>query len=391
MTETTARFSLPFIMPAQAQKHLTHNDALRVLDLFLHLCIQDDTLITPPETVHENDAYIIPDGAIDEWSGRINQIAVFWDGTWQFFVPAAGWVAWIKTTQKVAVFDGNAWTISTTSGGTAVGPSGKSAYDIAVENGFEGTQSEWLTSLVGADGQNGADGKDGLDGATGPSGQSAYDIAVANGYEGTQTQWLASLVGATGLNGTDGRDGLDGATGPSGQSAYDIAIANGYEGTQTQWLASLQGRDGTDAAAKPFAHAINTDSTIVINSANPETVLSAQITLTQPGTLLISGTLMGTFSSVCGVACYLNDAPISIANGSNQCHDDCFMILYGNGSDNFCCAVPFSTTTQELVPGTYTVRIAALSRWNGTSRNLFMNNRSQADMASSSTLTVRVL
>ena len=299
MTETTARFSLPFIMPAQAQKHLTHNEALRVLDLFLHLCIQDDTLITPPETAHENDAYIIPDGAIDEWSGRINQIAVFWDGAWQFFVPAAGWVAWIKTTQKVAVFDGNAWTISTTSGGAAVGPSGKSAYDIAVENGFEGTQ--------------------------------------------------------------------------------------------TQWLASLQGRDGTDAAAKPFAHAINTDSTIVINSANPETVLSAQITLTQPGTLLISGTLMGTFSSVCGVACYLNDAPISIANGSNQCHDDCFMILYGNGSDNFCCAVPFSTTTQELVPGTYTVRIAALSRWNGTSRNLFMNNRSQADMASSSTLTVRVL
>lgn len=345
MTETTARFSLPFIMPAQAQKHLTHNEALRVLDLFLHLCIQDDTLITPPETAHENDAYIIPDGAIDEWSGRINQIAVFWDGAWQFFVPAAGWVAWIKTTQKVAVFDGNAWTISTTSGGAAVGPSGKSAYDIAVENGFEGTQSEWLTSLVGADGQDGADGK----------------------------------------------DGLDGATGPSGQSAYDIAVANGYEGTQTQWLASLQGRDGTDAAAKPFAHAINTDSTIVINSANPETVLSAQITLTQPGTLLISGTLMGTFSSVCGVACYLNDAPISIANGSNQCHDDCFMILYGNGSDNFCCAVPFSTTTQELVPGTYTVRIAALSRWNGTSRNLFMNNRSQADMASSSTLTVRVL
>ena len=47
------------------------------------------------------------------------------------------------------------------------GRDGKSAYDISVENGFVGTESEWLESLKGADGANGTDGKDGLKGADG--------------------------------------------------------------------------------------------------------------------------------------------------------------------------------------------------------------------------------
>lgn len=38
---------------------------------------------------------------------------------------------------------------------------GKSAYEIAVDNGFTGTETEWLESLQGAKGQNGLDGKDG--------------------------------------------------------------------------------------------------------------------------------------------------------------------------------------------------------------------------------------
>jgi len=99
----------------------------------------------------------------------------------------------------------------------AGGGNGLSAYEIAVANGFVGTEAEWLASL------HGPSGDDGL---------SAYEIAVANGFIGTEAQWLASLYGS------DGEDGL---------SAYEIAMANGFVGTEAQWLASLYGSDGLSA------------------------------------------------------------------------------------------------------------------------------------------------
>ena len=117
------------------------------------------------------------------------------------------------------------------------GENGKSAYAIAVENGFEGDEAAWLASLKGAD------GKDGGDGADGAAGKSAYATAVENGFEGNEAAWLASLKGA------DGKDGVDGADGAAGKSAYATAVENGFEGNEAAWLASLKGADGKDGAA----------------------------------------------------------------------------------------------------------------------------------------------
>ena len=91
------------------------------------------------------------------------------------------------------------------------GTDGKSAFEIAVEHGFVGTEAEWLESLKGIDGKNGADGlpgkdgkngTDGLPGRDGIDGKSAYIIAVEHGFSGTENEWLQSLKGA------DGRDGI---------------------------------------------------------------------------------------------------------------------------------------------------------------------------------------
>ncbi len=117
------------------------------------------------------------------------------------------------------------------------GENGKSAYAIAVENGFEGDESAWLASLKGAD------GKDGVDGTDGAAGKSAYATAVENGFEGNEAAWLASLKGA------DGKDGVDGTDGAAGKSAYATAVENGFEGNEAAWLASLKGADGKDGAA----------------------------------------------------------------------------------------------------------------------------------------------
>lgn len=99
------------------------------------------------------------------------------------------------------------------------GAAGKSAYDVAVDNGFVGTETEWLASLHGADGTDGADGApgaNGTDGHDGADGKSAYEIAVEHGFDGTEAEWLASLKGADGADGEDGVDGADGEQGPKG-------------------------------------------------------------------------------------------------------------------------------------------------------------------------------
>ena len=60
------------------------------------------------------------------------------------------------------------------------GEDGKSAYEIALENGFEGTEAEWLDSLHGKDGKDGKDGlngKDGIDGYTPQKGVDYYTEA----------------------------------------------------------------------------------------------------------------------------------------------------------------------------------------------------------------------
>ena len=82
------------------------------------------------------------------------------------------------------------------------GKDGKSAYEIAIEHGFVGTEAEWLESLKGVDGKDGVNGLPGRDGIDGTDGKSAYIIAVEHGFTGTENEWLQSLKGA------DGKDGI---------------------------------------------------------------------------------------------------------------------------------------------------------------------------------------
>lgn len=130
------------------------------------------------------------------------------------------------------------------------GTNGLSAYQIAVANGFAGTEAQWLDSLRGIQGIQGATGN------TGTTGQSAYALAVALGFIGTEGDWIASLVGAqgpqgdagpagaAGTNGTNGTDGANGTDGTNGLSAYQIAVAEGFVGSQAEWLQSLIGASG---------------------------------------------------------------------------------------------------------------------------------------------------
>jgi len=142
--------------------------------------------------------------------------------------------------EKVGTVELSPEQITTLKGDT--GAEGASAYEVALANGFTGTEAEWLTSLEGADGADGATGAAGSDGANGAS---AYEVALANGFTGTETEWLTSLEGADGADGATGAAGSDGA---DGASAYAVAVANGFTGTEAEWLTSLEGADGADGA-----------------------------------------------------------------------------------------------------------------------------------------------
>lgn len=71
-----------------------------------------------------------------------------------------------------------------------------SAYDIAVKNGFVGTEEEWLASLKGRDGANGVDGVDGEDGKDLVTIEEVYAAAVDNGYTGTFLDFLEDYLHA---------------------------------------------------------------------------------------------------------------------------------------------------------------------------------------------------
>jgi hypothetical protein len=151
---------------------------------------------------------------------------------------------------------------------------GFSAYDIAVQHGYSGTEEQWLASLKGDKGDKGdrgfsayelaqqagfpgdeaawrasLKGDKGDQGIQGIQGISAYEVAKKNGFNGTEVEWLASLKGDKGDKGDKGNTGEKGDT---GDSAYALAINNGFKGTEQQWLSSLKGDKGDkgDTGAK---------------------------------------------------------------------------------------------------------------------------------------------
>ena len=101
-----------------------------------------------------------------------------------------------------------------------------------------------------SDVQNGSNGTNGKDGE---NGLSAYELAVQEGFIGSLTEWLESLKGNDGKDGTDGVNGQDGINGKDGLSAYEIAVQNGFIGTETEWLESLKGKDGNSSDVSGFA------------------------------------------------------------------------------------------------------------------------------------------
>ena len=94
------------------------------------------------------------------------------------------------------------------------GDDGKSAYEIAVEKGFIGTEEEWLSSLVGPQGEQGPQGPAGPQGEQGPQGPKGEDGTMT--FEDLTPEQKASLKGDKGDKGDTGEQGPQGPQGETG-------------------------------------------------------------------------------------------------------------------------------------------------------------------------------
>lgn len=152
---------------------------------------------------------------------------------------------------------------------------GKSAFEIAVDNGFVGTEEEWLDTLVGAQGPQGVDGDDGAPGA---EGDSAYEVAVANGFVGTEAEWLESLQGEPGAGGTGD------VNGPASSTDSGIVLFDGLTGKLIKDSGVLLSSLATDAELTSGL-ATKQDSLGFTPVPNTRTVnghaLSADVTVTK--------------------------------------------------------------------------------------------------------------
>ena len=106
---TSTHLSLPFILPAQAQKHITHNEALIALDVLTQLAVLDRHLATPPMSPTTGDRYIVAAAPIGDWSGHANDIAHFDGAAWLFHAPQPGWCAFLIAGLGLVAFDGTDW------------------------------------------------------------------------------------------------------------------------------------------------------------------------------------------------------------------------------------------------------------------------------------------
>jgi hypothetical protein len=107
---------LPYLLPSQAQKHVTHNEALRTLDAVVQVGVATRSLAAPPAAPGEGDRYIVAAGASGEWAGAGNSVAAFVDGAWMLHSPRIGWLAWVADESRLLVFDGTAWTAGAAGG-----------------------------------------------------------------------------------------------------------------------------------------------------------------------------------------------------------------------------------------------------------------------------------
>lgn len=198
----TANLTLPLVAPAQAQKHVTVNEALVRLDALAQLSLASISTVDPPVSPAEGVAYAIPAGATGDWAGQEGQIAIWSNGGWIFVEPRPGWRAFVQDRGSVAISDGAGWQ----AGALSLAPGGgglafrSASVDVSLTPGSSVTTETVFPARAIAFGVTGR---------------------VVAGITGTATAWELGVSGDTGRYGTGLGTGLNASvSGPTAPFVY---------------------------------------------------------------------------------------------------------------------------------------------------------------------------
>lgn len=109
MSETSPVLALPYIQPAQAQKHVTHNEGMRILDVVAQLSVVSVTDTSPPVTPSVGMRYVVGPVGLGDWADQDGSVAVFDGSGWAFVAPVLGWITWVEDLGELRIYDGSDW------------------------------------------------------------------------------------------------------------------------------------------------------------------------------------------------------------------------------------------------------------------------------------------
>lgn len=109
MSDHSARFALPHILPGQAQKEVWHNEALALIDAALHASAETRGDEVPPAEPAPGQSWIVGAAPVGAWSGQADRLASWSEGGWRFVAPVEGMQVWVAAEGRHARWNGSAW------------------------------------------------------------------------------------------------------------------------------------------------------------------------------------------------------------------------------------------------------------------------------------------
>ena len=111
MMDETSRWALPLLEPGQAQKEMTHNEALARLDLLTQASVAMVGIDTPPADPTTGQCWIVGNDPTGAWSGQGGALASWTAGGWRFVEPREGMAVWSQADDCSAVFTDGQWQV----------------------------------------------------------------------------------------------------------------------------------------------------------------------------------------------------------------------------------------------------------------------------------------
>ena len=105
----TLRLAFPLLAAGQAQKHVTHNEALLALDAHVHLHLEAFNETNPPASPVDGQIFGLGPNPIGIWASKGGMIARFEDGVWHYGQPRRGWCATVGAMAIPHLHDGVVW------------------------------------------------------------------------------------------------------------------------------------------------------------------------------------------------------------------------------------------------------------------------------------------